>query len=77
MVIEGSAVTLLCNHNSNPETKDVKWTKDEKSYQKFNFRTKIVFRQTSREDAGNYECSVCNELGRTSVSLKLIVLCKY
>ncbi|CAC5378129.1 unnamed protein product [Mytilus coruscus] len=74
VVREGSAVTLFCNHDSYPETKDVKWTKDEISYNKLNFRTKIVFQQTSREDAGSYKCTVCNEVGRTSVSLKLIVL---
>ncbi|XP_052073629.1 synaptogenesis protein syg-2-like isoform X2 [Mytilus californianus] len=74
VISEGSLVVLKCNHDSNPESKIFNWTKNKMSLQQTDPSSNIVFKHIHREDAGSYRCTVCNELGRSSASLQLIVL---
>ena len=76
-VVEGSHVTLPCTAEGNP-TPRVTWIAPNGIVlQNRTTDTNLTLLNVSRHSSGTYQCNATNELGSHSVTVNLVVWCKY
>lgn len=73
----GSSARLICLIDGNPiDSSRIRWSKDNHQIDDWQINGTILSKsQIHRDDAGEYQCEITNDLGRSQASAPLFVQC--
>ena len=71
-VVEGNVLYLVCETEGYP-TPSVTWKKNGKVLQTNRNKTDFIIDDTSKKDAGKYECEASNSVGTVSYTVEVTI----